>query len=200
MLSCDRKHQVDVLQRKGLLLLVGKEVPAGQPAAVEQDRDAVFVGLAFWGHGRVSMSKTVRCVSKRVGSILRLVAEVAQGRMCRLCSSAYNASQTVVKGGATTMATAIGPSPAEDATPVDLLLTHGRVITMDDQRRILRDGAIAVDEGRIVAVGPSSEVAPSVRAAREAGPQGSTRAPRLCRRPRASHSPARSGGAARLLR
>ena len=65
------------------------------------------------------------------------------------------------------MATVSGPSPAEDATPVDLLLTHGRMITMDGQRRILRDGAIAVDEGRITAVGPSSEVTSSVRAAEE---------------------------------
>jgi len=41
---------------------------------------------------------------------------------------------------------------------VDLLLRHGRIITMDPERRILVDGAIAVESGRIVAVGPDAEV------------------------------------------
>ena len=56
---------------------------------------------------------------------------------------------------------------------VDLLLTHGRVITMDSQRRILRDGAIAVDNGRIVAIGPSLEVSRSVRGVEERDLNGS---------------------------
>lgn len=41
---------------------------------------------------------------------------------------------------------------------VDLLVVGGTVITVDEQRRILRDGAIAIDAGRIVAVGPTPEV------------------------------------------
>ena len=47
-------------------------------------------------------------------------------------------------------------------TKVDFLLRHGRIVTLDAQRRILVDGAIAVQDGRIVAVGPDREVAPSV--------------------------------------
>src|SRR5262245_66400961 len=39
------------------------------------------------------------------------------------------------------------------ATEVDLLLRHGRVITMDSRRRVLVDGAIAIRAGRIVAAG-----------------------------------------------
>lgn len=35
---------------------------------------------------------------------------------------------------------------------IDLLLINGTVITMDQNRRILRDGAVAVDKGRIIAV------------------------------------------------
>ena len=42
---------------------------------------------------------------------------------------------------------------------MDLLIRHGRVITMDAERRILTDGAIAITDGRITAVGPDSEVA-----------------------------------------
>ena len=45
--------------------------------------------------------------------------------------------------------------------PVDLLLRHGRVITLDRERRILTDGAIAVADGRIVAIGPDREVGES---------------------------------------
>jgi predicted amidohydrolase YtcJ len=41
---------------------------------------------------------------------------------------------------------------------IDLLLTGGTVVTIDQQRRILRDGAVAIDGGRIVAVGPSADL------------------------------------------
>ncbi|MBM4407840.1 MAG: amidohydrolase family protein [Chloroflexi bacterium] len=46
----------------------------------------------------------------------------------------------------------------EGPGPVDLLLRHGRIITLDQQRRILVDGAIAIAGGRIVAIGPDREV------------------------------------------
>ena len=36
---------------------------------------------------------------------------------------------------------------------IDLLLVHGTVITMDVNRRILLDGAIAINEGRILDIG-----------------------------------------------
>ena len=47
-------------------------------------------------------------------------------------------------------------------TPVDLLIRGGWVVTMDAERRIYRDGAIAVIGDRIHAVGPSAEVAAAV--------------------------------------
>ncbi len=42
---------------------------------------------------------------------------------------------------------------------IDLLLTGGTVVTIDPERRILLDGAVAIDGGKIVAVGPSDELA-----------------------------------------
>ena len=41
----------------------------------------------------------------------------------------------------------------------DLLITGGVVVTMDPARRVIEDGAVAIEGNRIVAVGPSAEVA-----------------------------------------
>jgi cytosine/adenosine deaminase-related metal-dependent hydrolase len=42
--------------------------------------------------------------------------------------------------------------------PVDLLITGGAVITMDPQRRVLDDGAVAITGDRILAVGPTQDI------------------------------------------
>lgn len=42
---------------------------------------------------------------------------------------------------------------------VDLLLKHGLLVTQDDERQIIVDGAIAIGAGRIAAIGPTSELA-----------------------------------------
>src|SRR5215211_7072863 len=41
---------------------------------------------------------------------------------------------------------------------VDLIVSGGTVVTMDAQRRVIEDGAVAVANGRIVAVGTRAEV------------------------------------------
>ncbi len=40
----------------------------------------------------------------------------------------------------------------------DILMIHGTVVTMDPQRRILEDGAVAIEGDRIAAVGPTDEL------------------------------------------
>ena len=42
--------------------------------------------------------------------------------------------------------------------PVDLLVVGGTIVTMDQERRVIPDGGIAVSQGRIVAVGPRAEI------------------------------------------
>src|SRR5437763_17217774 len=42
---------------------------------------------------------------------------------------------------------------------VDLIVSGGTVVTMDRERHVIEDGAVAVERGRIVAVGKSSDIA-----------------------------------------
>ncbi len=49
---------------------------------------------------------------------------------------------------------------------IDLLLLHAVVLTLDEQRRVFRDGAVAVAGGVIVDVGPSERLAAEYVAAR----------------------------------
>jgi 5-methylthioadenosine/S-adenosylhomocysteine deaminase len=44
------------------------------------------------------------------------------------------------------------------AEPVDLMVSAGTVVTMNAQREVIRDAAIAVKDGRIVAVGPRTRL------------------------------------------
>ena len=42
---------------------------------------------------------------------------------------------------------------------VSLVVTHGTVVTIDKDRRVIEGGAVAIDGGAIVAVGPAAEIA-----------------------------------------
>jgi 5-methylthioadenosine/S-adenosylhomocysteine deaminase len=48
---------------------------------------------------------------------------------------------------------------------VSLVVTNGTVVTMDGTRRVINDGAIAVDQGAILAVGPRAEIAAAYKSA-----------------------------------
>jgi 5-methylthioadenosine/S-adenosylhomocysteine deaminase len=73
-----------------------------------------------------------------------------------------------------------------DATPaqrrterVDLLISGGVVITMDKDRRVIEDGAVAVKGGRIVAVGSRAEVVKNYKARETVNAKGQVIIPGL---------------------
>ncbi|HXQ72248.1 MAG TPA: amidohydrolase [Pyrinomonadaceae bacterium] len=62
---------------------------------------------------------------------------------------------------ATLIAMIINPlsdAVAQERRSVDLLVLGGTIVTMDQTRRIIDDGGIAVSNGRIVAIGPRAEI------------------------------------------
>jgi cytosine/adenosine deaminase-related metal-dependent hydrolase len=54
---------------------------------------------------------------------------------------------------------------ARGRAAVDLIVRHGHLVTMDDARRVIEDGAVAVSDGRIVDLGPDDEVVARVETA-----------------------------------
>ena len=58
------------------------------------------------------------------------------------------------------------------AATIDLIVRNGTVVTMDRDRRVVADGAVAVDRGAIVAVGPAADVAKSWSARRTLDARG----------------------------
>jgi len=65
------------------------------------------------------------------------------------------------------------------ALSVDLLIAGGTVVTMDNERRVIEDGAVAIKGDRIVMVGTRSEVAGKVSAKRTINAAGKAVIPGL---------------------
>ncbi|HXZ20339.1 MAG TPA: amidohydrolase [Candidatus Acidoferrales bacterium] len=62
--------------------------------------------------------------------------------------------------------------PSRSAPSTDLLITGGTVVTMDASHRVLQDGAVAVHETQIVAVGPRSDLESRYPSARRIDARG----------------------------
>lgn len=61
----------------------------------------------------------------------------------------------------------------------DILIVNGVVVTIDPQRRVIEDGAVAIAGDRIVAVGPTAELAAAHRATRTIDARGKAMLPGL---------------------
>src|SRR5688572_23370337 len=56
------------------------------------------------------------------------------------------------------LAAALSVSAGAHGADVDLVVKNATVVTVDPSRRVIADGAVAIQQGRIVAVGPAAEV------------------------------------------
>lgn len=55
---------------------------------------------------------------------------------------------------------------------IDLLVTHGTIVTQNEARQVIQDGAIAAHQGRIVAIGPMAEITAAYTAVETLDAQG----------------------------
>jgi len=53
----------------------------------------------------------------------------------------------------------------DEPQTIDLLIEDGVIVTVDAARRVIADGAVAIDDGRIVAVGKAADLTPRYRPA-----------------------------------
>ena len=65
------------------------------------------------------------------------------------------------------------------ADAVDLLVLGGTIVTMDQTRRVIDDGGIAVSNGRIVAIGPRAEIESRYTSRQRVNARGKVLAPGL---------------------
>lgn len=61
-------------------------------------------------------------------------------------------------------ALALPAACAGDAQTIDLIVRGDHVLTMDPEQSVIADGAVAVDDGMIVAIGPAAEIMASYQA------------------------------------
>ena len=70
-------------------------------------------------------------------------------------------------------------SRAQTRQPVDLLITHATIVTMDPQRRILEDSALAITGEVITAIGPRSQLTATYEARKVIDARGALLMPGL---------------------
>ncbi|MGB9178119.1 MAG: amidohydrolase [Pyrinomonadaceae bacterium] len=58
------------------------------------------------------------------------------------------------------LSTPLAASTQRRRRGIDLLVRGGTIVTMDGKRRVIQDGAVAVNKGRIIAVGSRAEIEP----------------------------------------
>jgi 5-methylthioadenosine/S-adenosylhomocysteine deaminase len=91
----------------------------------------------------------------------------------------YQCSSVFVSGAFAFFILLSAASPTRAQEKVDLLITGGTVISMDAQRSVLDDGAIAIRADSIVAVGPRAEIETKYQAAKVMNAHGAIVMPGL---------------------
>ena len=100
-------------------------------------------------------------------------------RFLSLISRFYQCSSAFISGAVAFVFLFSAASPALAQEKVDLLITGGTVITMDVQRHVFDNGAVAVRGDSIVAVGPRAELETKYAAAKVINAHGAIVMPGL---------------------
>ena len=107
------------------------------------------------GRSSGSSAATSGCTWRTCGAA-RVTRRMSELLPCPSTRGTCEDARRVARARSLAAAPAAGARPA--AEPVDLVVRNGTVVTVDAQRRVIADGAVAVEGGRIVAVGPAAEV------------------------------------------
>jgi 5-methylthioadenosine/S-adenosylhomocysteine deaminase len=103
----------------------------------------------------------------------------SKSRFLSLISRFYQCSSAFISGAVAFVFLLSAASPTRAQEKADLLITGGTVITMDAQRHVLDDGAVAVRGDSIVAVGPRGELETKYAAAKVINAHGAIVMPGL---------------------
>ena len=162
----------DLLIHDGRIARIGPDLPIGGMTVIDPKRQSARLAVLVLGHGSTAIRSHVDIDTDvglrgfegaaareeyRDAADIEIVAFPQSGLMCR--SGTLELMEAALAGGAGVVG---GLDPcAIDRDPkgrLDAVFALATAVTMDPERKVVDDAAIAVGKDRIVAVGPDAEM------------------------------------------